>query len=74
MVTDFDFDEIKKLIGNNVRKYRKQAKLTQIELGIQADLTRERITQIERRLGAPSMLKLFMIAEALKIPASKLLE
>lgn len=74
MVTDFDFDEIKKLIGNNVRKYRKQAKLTQIELGIQADLTRERITQIERGLGAPSMLKLFMIAEALKIPASKLLE
>lgn len=74
MATDFDFDEIKKLIGNNVRKYRKQAKLTQIELGIQADLTRERITQIERGLGAPSMLKLFMIAEALKIPASKLLE
>lgn len=74
MVTDFDFDEIKKLIGNNVRKYRKQAKLTQIELGIQADLTRERITQIERGLGAPSMLKLFMITEALKIPASKLLE
>lgn len=69
-----DFVEIKKFIGSNIRKYRKQAGLTQTELGIQADLTRERIIQIERGLGAPSMLKLFMIAEALKIPASKLLE
>lgn len=69
-----DFDKIKKKIGNNIRKYRKQAGLTQIELSIQADLTDARITQIERGLGAPSMLKLFMIAEALKVPASKLLE
>lgn len=69
-----DFDEIKKLIGENVKKYRKQAGLTQTQLGIQADLSRERIIQIEKALGAPSMLKLFMIAEALKIPASKLLE
>ena len=69
-----DFGKIKKQIGNNIRKYRKQAGLTQVELSIQADLTDARITQIERGLGAPSMLKLFMIAEALKIPASKLLE
>jgi len=69
-----DFVKIKKQIGNNIRKYRKQAGLTQVELSIQADLTDARITQIERGLCAPSMLKLFMIAEALKIPASKLLE
>lgn len=69
-----DFGKIKKQIGNNIRKYRKQAGLTQVELSIQADLTDARITQIERGLGAPSMLKLVMIAEALKIPASKLLE
>ena len=50
------------------------ANLTQNELGIQADLTRERIIQLERGLGAPSMLKLYMIAEALKIHPSKLLE
>ena len=69
-----DFNEIKKLIGKNIKKYRKQAGLTQTELGIQEDLTDARITQLERGLGAPSMLKLFMIAQALKIPASKLLE
>ena len=69
-----DFNEIKKLIGKNIKKYRKQAGLTQTELGIQADLTDARITQLERGLGAPSMLKLFKIAQALKIPASKLLE
>lgn len=69
-----DFVKIKKLIGGNIKKYRKLAGLTQTQLGIQADLTRERIIQLEKGLGAPSMLKLFMIAEALKIPASKLLE
>jgi len=69
-----DFDKIKKQIGQNIKKYRKLAGLTQTELGIQADLTDARITQLERGLGAPSMLKLYMIAEALKIPPSKLLE
>ena len=69
-----DFDKIKKQIGNNIKKYRKQAGLTQTQLGIQADLSRARITQIEKALGAPSMLKLFMIADALKVPAAKLLE
>ncbi len=69
-----NFIEIKKLIGNNIKKYRKQAGLTQTQLGIQADLSRERIIQIEKALGAPSMLKLFMIADALKVPAAKLLE
>ncbi len=69
-----DFDKIKKQIGNNIKKYRKQAGLTQTQLGIQADLSRERIIQIEKALGAPSMLKLFMIADALKVPAAKLLE
>ena len=53
-----DFGKIKKQIGNNIRKYRKQAGLTQVELSIQADLTDARITQIERGLGAPSMLKI----------------
>ena len=69
-----NFIEIKKLIGNNIKKYRKQAGLTQTQLGIQADLSRERIIQIDKALGAPSMLKLFMIADALKVPAAKLLE
>ena len=69
-----NFIEIKKLIGNNIKKYRKQAGLTETQLGIQADLSRERIIQIEKALGAPSMLKLFMIADALKVPAAKLLE
>lgn len=69
-----DFNEIKKHIGSNIKKYRKLAGLTQTELSIQADLTDARITQLERGLGAPSMLKLYMIAEALKIPPSKLLE
>lgn len=69
-----DFDKIKKQIGNNIKKYRKQAGLTQTQLGIQADLTDYRITQLERGMGAPSMEKLFMIAEALKVPAAKLLE
>ena len=69
-----DFDKIKKQIGNNIKEYRKQAGLTQTQLGIQADLSRERIIQIEKALGAPSMLKLFMIADALKVPAAKLLE
>ncbi len=41
-----DFGKIKKQIGNNIRKYRKQAGLTQVELSIQADLTDARITQI----------------------------
>ncbi len=57
-----DFGKIKNKSEIILENTEKQAGLTQVELSIQADLTDARITQIERGLGAPSMLKLFMIA------------
>jgi len=69
-----DFTKIKKHIGANIKKYRKLAGLTQTQLGIQSNISRERVAQLERGLGAPGMVTLFTIASALKVPASKLVE
>ena len=48
-----DLNLLKKIIGQNVKKYRKQAGYTQKDLGIQADLNELYISQIERGVGIP---------------------
>lgn len=65
--------DIKYIIANNVRLYRKKANLTQLQLAEEAELSLDSIKRIE--LGSRSMsLENFMrIAEALHIPLSYLL-
>jgi len=63
-------------IGLNIAYYRKREGMTQEQLAEKADLSRSYLSALE----APNMVKsmsvevLFSIADALKIPASRLLE
>ena len=66
-----DLNLLKKIIGQNVKKYRKQAGYTQKDLGIQADLNELYISQIERGVGIPSIPTLFNISNVLKIDIEK---
>jgi len=68
-----DLDILKKIIGQNIKKYRKQAKYTQKDLGVQADLNELYISQIERGVGIPSIPALLNISNALNINIEKFL-
>lgn len=63
MAKDLDF--LKKIIGKNIKRYRKAFGYTQKDLGIQADLNELYISQIERGVGIPSINALFKIANVL---------
>lgn len=61
-----DLDSLKKIIGNNIKKYRKQMGYTQKDLGIQSDLNDLYISQLERGVAIPSIPCLFKISSVLK--------
>lgn len=54
-------------IGLNVRKYRKIAKLSQIELAVEVGIDRAYLSEIENGRTNPSINVLYAIADALKI-------
>lgn len=58
--------------GTNVRKYRKKAKLTQVELAQATVVTPSMINQIEKGIKNPSVLVGFEIAKALKTTLDEL--
>ncbi len=62
-----DLNSLRKIIGQNVKKYRKQTGYTQKDLGIQADLNDLYISQIERGIAIPSIPALFKISNVLNI-------
>lgn len=64
---------ILKVIGNNVRNYRKQQGLSQEELGDLADLDRTYVGGIERGERNVSALNIAKLAKALKVKPEKLL-
>lgn len=65
--------EIQKVIGNNVRNYRKKMGLSQEELGDLAGLDRTYIGGIERGERNVSAVNIAKIAKALKVKPEKLL-
>ena len=58
------------MLGNELRRARERAGLTQERLAFQAGLSRPYISQLERDLKSPTLETLFLIAEALGISAS----
>ena len=60
-------------IMKNIRKHRKELKLTQFELSIQADVTEDYIQFLETGKRKPSLDVLARIADALKVEPYELL-
>ena len=61
------------LLGQNIRKYRKNRKLTQSELAIALDCTYEYICRIEHGQKTISLKKLFELADVLNIKLKDLI-
>jgi transcriptional regulator with XRE-family HTH domain len=63
----------KAIVAKNVRKLRLQRKLTQEQLAFAARIDLTYLGGIERGRRNPSLLVMARIAEALRVPLSKLL-
>jgi transcriptional regulator with XRE-family HTH domain len=63
-----------KQIGRNIRKYRKDKKLSQQELGYKIDTDKPHISRAESGTHNFSVLTALRFAEGLEIPVSKLFE
>lgn len=66
--------DVVKLLGANVRRYRKLADMSQEELSLQADMKRSYVSDLERGTRNPSVRALGRLATALKVEPSQLLE
>lgn len=65
---------LQKKFGKNVAYYRKEAGLTQEQLGERTGLDRGYISGVERGVRNPAVLNIEKIAKALKIKPSELFE
>jgi transcriptional regulator with XRE-family HTH domain len=61
------------MLGDELRKAREKAGLTQDELSFAAKIDRTYVSQLERDLKSPTLDVLFRICRALGTPASKLI-
>lgn len=61
--------ELKKEFGIKLKKYRKEAGLSQEQLADKADITTQTLSGIENGYGFPSYSVLCKLIEALNIPA-----
>lgn len=62
-----------KALGEKIKYFRKQRKLTQVELAVIIGISTGYIGSIEQGLRSPSLRTLRQIVKALKINASELL-
>jgi transcriptional regulator with XRE-family HTH domain len=67
-----DMDELRQIIGVNVRALRKAQGWTQEQLGEQAEMSYKALGEIERGEVSPSLNSLLKIANALQIQISEL--
>lgn len=65
--------DVRRLVGQNLRRYRKAAGLSQEELAHRARLDRTYISGVERGVRNPTILVLQEIANALGIEPEELL-
>lgn len=66
--------DIRRLVGLNLKTYRKAAGFSQEGLALECGLHRTYVSGVERGVRNPTVLVLAQLAEHLGIPASKLLE
>lgn len=65
--------EFLKMLGAQIKRFRKEAKLTQPELGYRCDFEYTAIGRIEAGRTNPTIITLKKIAEALEMPLTQLL-
>ncbi len=63
-----------KQLGVNIKKYRKENRLSQNQLAEMCDLSREHLACIETGKEFISLRKLFLIADLLKTPVKKFID
>lgn len=65
--------DIKYIIADNIKLYRKKENLTQMELAERADLSLDSIKRLERGLRTMSLENFLRVSDALHVPLSYLL-
>lgn len=66
--------DIRRRVGQNVAKYRKDLDLSQEKLAFDCKLHRTYISGVERGIRNPTIVVLAKVAKALKIPPGRLLD
>ena len=61
---------LRPMMGQELRKARRKAGLTQEELSFRAGVSRPYISQLERNLKSPTVATLFLICDALDVRAA----
>lgn len=63
-----------KLLGNNIKKYRKAKGYRQLDLAVALDLSEDYICRVENGLKFLSLRKLFNLADILEVKVSDLMD
>ncbi len=66
--------DVQQRVGVNVRKFRKERRLSQEALAFECGLHRTYISGVERGIRNPTVVVLEVIATALRVPTWRLLE
>ena len=66
--------DVRRRVGLNVKNVRRERGLSQEELAFECGLHRTYVSGVERRIRNPTVVVLEKIAEALKVPAGRLLD
>jgi len=66
--------DVRKRVGRNLKKYRKEAGFSQEGLALECGLHRTYVSGVERGIRNPTVVVLEQIAKPLSIPTWKLLE
>jgi transcriptional regulator with XRE-family HTH domain len=69
-----DAFEYQKMLGERIRRFRRERSLTQMDLAKQVGVTNGQISTIERGLSAPSIGTLKRISEAMGVPMVQFFE
>ena len=73
MKADREFGALKKTLAENLKRARRESKLSQEKLAFEANVNRTFVSEIERRLGNPSLKTLARLSFAVKRPLPELL-
>jgi len=63
-----------KLLGNNIKKYRKSKGYRQLDLAVALDLSEDYICRIENGIKYLSLRKLFKLADILEVKMTDLID
>lgn len=71
---DRDYETLRGTLGQNVRRLRRERKLSQEELAFEAEIDRTYVSQIERGVINPSLYVLWRVAKVLETDVLVLLQ